>query len=102
VLAIRYRHKATVAISAEAYRTPHGIVVAARPSVSSVGPFRLTFSPTDGAVITVIETLATELGEKNGRTRVRAAFAGKRTFVGQGETLTSSAILDLTTRRRMP
>src|ERR1700677_1034524 len=58
-----YRKKATLSISAEAYRTNFGFVIAARPSISSVGPFRLKFADTDGDVVLVWGMLATaELG----------------------------------------
>lgn len=100
-LAIRYRRKASVTISGEAHQIPGGYLVVARPSISSVGPFRLRLANERGAVVTVAPVLATANGgTTSGAEKDRPAFPRQveddgrlvDQFVGQGETLHSSSI----------
>lgn len=100
--AIRYSRRANVTISAEVHPTPEGLLIAARPSITAVGPLKLKFSKKQEPQIAVTSILGTEAGTKNGEAlRARPAFpkddAGKGQFVGAGETLTSSVLFKVGT-----
>jgi hypothetical protein len=91
--AFRYSQKATITIEASAHRTPQGMVVAARPSVTPLGPFRFRFAPEDGALVDFSEVLSVDgAGTEDGEVRPsRKAFPGNQ-WISPGETLTSSLI----------
>jgi hypothetical protein len=97
VFGFRYRHKANVTVWAEAYRTPHGVVLEVRPSVGAVGPFRLKIKKDEeGALITVIPMVAagSALVEADRLPKTRRAFRNE--VVSQGETVSTSAIFHMT------
>ena len=60
VIAILYSRKATATVSAEAVVTNSGTLVSVRPSIYALGPFKLKFADSDGAVVRVTPVLATE------------------------------------------
>jgi hypothetical protein len=92
VLALRYRHKANVRISADATRTATGrVVISARPIVDAIGPLRLHFASPDGATVSVTEVLETSSGTAEGACSKRSAFPGRQ-FVSQGEGLSSTRL----------
>ena len=99
LVAIGYRHKATVTVSGELFVTDDVAVIAVRPSVNAVGPIKLRFADHDGAVVTVTPTLATESGTKSDHdaTKKRDAFPPDEMensqFISPGETLTSSLLV---------
>ena len=93
MLAVRYRKKATVNVTAEAHREPGGFVILVKTSISSVGPFRLTFADDGGAVVTAWEVFPDPPhGIRNSEEdQDLDAFPGNE-FVSQGETMTSGLI----------
>lgn len=95
LLAWRYRHKANVSVWAQVYRTPGGLVLEARPSVSAVGPFRLKFKEDDGALLTITPVIATATGTANADRLPKTRPAFDNQFVAQGETVTSSALFHM-------
>lgn len=97
VIGWRYRKKATLDITAEAHVTDQGIVLATRPSLSSVGPFRLTFASDGGDVVSVTPLTATgDGGYSVDETDIITLEAfPDHEFVGQGETVTSTQVVRL-------
>jgi hypothetical protein len=99
VIAILYSRKATATVSAEAVVTNSGTLVSVRPSIYALGPFKLKFADSDGAVVRVTPVLATESdGTRSDEvsSKKREAFpadeTGRPQFVSPGETLTSSLL----------
>jgi hypothetical protein len=99
LVAIYYRHKATLSIAGEVVTTDSGTVLAVRPAVSAVGPFKLKFADPDGAVVRVTPVLATKddgTFTDTANAKKRSAFppdiTGKPQFVSPGETLASSRL----------
>ena len=98
VVAILYSRKATATVSAQAITVDSGSVIAVRPSVNAIGPFKLTFADSDGAVVQVTPVFATEKGTStdNDNAKIREAFptdeTGKAQLVSPGETLTSTLL----------
>jgi hypothetical protein len=93
VLGLRYRKKATVNVAAEAHREKGGFVILVKPSISSVGPFRLHFANDDGAVVTVWEVFpeSPDAIRNSDEDQKLDAFPGNE-FVSQGETMSSGLI----------
>ena len=54
-LAVRYGRRLSVSVTAEAYSTPSGVVLAVRPSVRAVGLFRVKLAKGTGATLKVTE-----------------------------------------------
>lgn len=99
VVALLYSRKAAATVSAQLHETPNGIVLAVRPGVQALGPFKLKFATGDkGAEVTVTPVFATEKGTRSSQDKARQKPAfpkditGKAQFVSPGETLTSSRI----------
>lgn len=96
MFSIFYSRRANVSISAEIHKTPRGLLLAARPSVEQIGPFRLKFRKEKGAELAVTEILIFESGKaETGREIPAKAFPGNELFVSQGETLNSSVLFPL-------
>lgn len=99
VVAVLYRHKANLGIKAEVAATDSGTVLAVRPSVSAVGPFKLKFADEHGAVVQVRRVFATDKGgtaTEQSAWKRRNAFpadeTGQRQFVSPGESLSTTTL----------
>lgn len=97
--AILYRHKATLGIEAELSAANNGSILAVRPSVGSVGPFKLRFADMDGSVVEIIKVFPSETGTRTEiydppkrRNAFPADEKGNNQFVSPGETLASSLL----------
>jgi hypothetical protein len=98
VIAILYSRRATATVSAKVVVTTSGSLVSVRPSIYALGPFKLTFADSDGAIVRLTPILATQSGttsdEANSKSRdaFPADEMGHRQFVSPGETLTSNLL----------
>jgi hypothetical protein len=98
LVAILYSRRATAIVSAELVITEHGSIIAVRPSVNAIGPFKLKFADSDGAVVHVTSVQATDSGtySDDENAKNRDAFPtdekGKAQFVSPGEILTTSLL----------
>jgi hypothetical protein len=91
-LAMRYGRRASVSVSAKAYPTLTGIVIATRPVVKAVGIFRVKFHGPKGAVVKVTEIYINDSRElQDGLSRDRDAVFGTQ-FVEAGEELTTTSV----------
>ncbi len=63
LVGLRYSRKANVSITATAHKVGDVVVVAARPSVTAIGPFKLRFSDEDRPRIHIFDMLVTDESE---------------------------------------
>jgi hypothetical protein len=99
IVAVLYSRKATATVSAELHPTRRGTVLAVRPAVHALGPFKLEFAEGDQAPeVRVTPVLATETGTRpdDESARTKPAFPrdvrGNAQFVSPNETLTASRL----------
>jgi hypothetical protein len=103
--AYRYSRKANVAVSATGHRIEGGAVIAVRPSVTAIGPFKFRFSQLEGegAWIDVFDRIATSDGKTDyGALEMRERAydqdeQGEDQFANPGETMTNTVIFRVPT-----
>ncbi len=94
--AARYGRRASVSIQADAHENPTGVLITARPSVRSVGIFRIRFDKDRGVVVKATEVYIDGAGDVqvNGRSRPNSDVFGNDSLVeGAEELLTTVLIL---------
>jgi hypothetical protein len=99
VVAIYYRHKATLGIEGKVVTTDSGSILVARPTVAAIGPFKLKFRDKEGAVVTLTEVVVEADGgvkTDDANARPKDAFPKdkkrKAQFVSPGESLSSGCL----------
>ena len=96
-LAGRYGRRASVSVQAEAHENPGGVLIVARPSVKSVGIFRVRFQKERGAVVTATEMWVDGDGEvrADGRARCQPDVFRKGSLVEGAEELMTTVTIQM-------
>lgn len=91
----RYGRRASVSLAeAKAYEVPAGTLVVARPSIRSVGVFRIRFLKQLGSVVTAYETGVNEDGSlPRGHQRSQTDLFGDSFVEGSEELVTTATLL---------
>ncbi len=94
-LAGRYGRRASVSIKAEAHENPTGVLIVARPSVKSVGIFRIKFHKERGAVVKATEVYIDGAGvvKVDGRSRPNLDVFGNDSLVEGAEQLLTTVLI---------
>ena len=91
VLALLYGRKGSASVSATAYQTTFGVVVAARPCVKAVGLFRVTFKRKEGVTLRLAEVHMAGGELVEGRCWDSSGAFGQQ-YVDAGEELTTTVV----------
>lgn len=94
VLAVMYGRKASARVSAEVHVKDGEYILAARPSISAAGVFRLKFAVADGITVRTTEIIRTDIGLEDGQFWDGEGVFEKE-FVEGGETLTTTVLFIL-------
>ena len=94
VIAVMYGRKASAQVSAEVHVKDGEFILAARPSISAAGVFRLKFAIADGITVRTTEIIRTDTGLVDGQYWDGEGVFDKA-FVEGGETLTTTVLFML-------
>jgi hypothetical protein len=93
-VAVMYGRKASVSIAADAHTADAHVIIAARPSISSVGFFRMKFDRGGAVAVRVTESYFAGTRMTDGRHWDQEDIFGA-SFVEGGETLATTVLFDL-------
>jgi hypothetical protein len=91
LIAVLYGRKASAQVTAEVHMKEGEFVLAARPSISAAGVFRLRFAVADGITVRATEIIRTDTGLEDGQFWDGEGVFDKA-FVEGGETLMTTVL----------